>query len=72
MATFDRFDIAEAHLAFCDDHHDGQWSATYKKGCRIRRFLKPGHLWMGFDSLTENGKEIYRALQARYGFKVAK
>ena len=62
---FDRFDIIEAHLAYADDYHGGQWSDLYVRSCRIRQYFRPGPLWNGFDSLSENGQEIYGQLVAQ-------
>ncbi len=61
---FDRFDIVEAHYAHAVDYHDGQTSDLYVKQCRISRYFKPGGMWKGYDSLSDNGKEIYDALVA--------
>ncbi len=66
MPSWNRFDIAEAHLAFCDDYHTGMWSDLYKRSCRIRRYLHPGAFWRGFASLSENGKAIYRQLKSKH------
>ncbi len=59
---FDRFDIVEAHYAHAVDYHSGQTSELYAKQCRISRYFKPSPVFRGYDSLTENGKEIYNAL----------
>ncbi len=61
---FDRFDIIQAHYAFACDYHGGQASKLYSRLCRIGRYFTPGALWRGFDSLSENGQEIYRNLEA--------
>jgi hypothetical protein len=65
---FDRFDIVEAHYAFCCDYHDGQWGELYRKACRIIKYFKASPLWKGFDSLSENGKEIYNALVEKHKY----
>ena len=59
---FDRYDIVEAHYAFCCDFHNGQWSELYARQCRIAKCFTPGPMWRGFESLTPNGKEIYESL----------
>ena len=68
---FDRFDIVEAHYAFYSDYHEGQWSKKYERLCRIsdpngRIQLRVSPLWRGFESLSENGKEIYNQLVNRF------
>jgi len=59
---YDRFDIVSAHYAFAVDYHGGQSSELYARQCRIRSYFTPGAAWEGYDSLTENGKEIYQQL----------
>lgn len=61
---FDRFDIVSAHYAFACDYHEGQWSELYKKLCRIGKYFNPSAMWKGYDSLSDNGKEIYDNLVA--------
>lgn len=79
MPYFDRFDICEAHLALEMDYNVGGWlqerpsnarrmEATHIQLARIK--FRPGLLFRGFESLSENGQEIYRELQERYGFEV--
>lgn len=78
MPYFDRFDICEAHAALENDYHKSGWlqerpsnqrrhEATAEQLFRIK--FKPSPLFKGYDSLSENGKEIYRDLEHRYGFK---
>lgn len=78
--NFDRFDICEAYLAMEWDYNVGGWLRERPSNRRrgestdvqlTRIGFKPGAMFRGFDSLSENGQEIYRALQARYGFAVA-
>jgi hypothetical protein len=77
--NFDRFDICEAYLALEWDYHVGGWLRERPSNQRRREStdvqitrmgFKPGMAFRGFDSLSENGKEIYRNLQSRYGFEV--
>jgi hypothetical protein len=77
MPYFDRFDICEAHLALESDYNvDGvlQERPSNKRrkmstGFQLFRMdFEVGLGWRGFDSLSENGKEIYRELETRYGF----
>lgn len=70
MPYFDRWDIAEAHLAFCMDYHSGQSSELYRRMCRItdpkgKIQFRPSPLWKGFNSLSENAREIYRQLEEK-------
>jgi hypothetical protein len=62
MNEFNRFDIVEAHYAFCSDYHEGQWSDKYAKLCRISQYFKPSPLFRGYKSLNSNSKSIYRDL----------
>lgn len=77
--NFDRFDICEAYLALEWDYHVGGWLRERPSNQRRREStdvqltrmkFKPGMAFRGFESLSENGKEIYRNLQNRYGFEV--
>lgn len=76
--AFDRFDICEAHYLLECDYNLGGWlherpsnqrrrEATHVQLHRIKFRPAPS---LGFDTLTENGQEIYRALEARYGFAI--
>lgn len=65
---YDRFDIVSAHYAFYCDFHEGQFSTFYARQCRISRYFTPSPMWRGFESLTENGQEIYVALCRKYNF----
>ncbi len=73
---FDRFDICEAHYALEIDYHKG--GILWGRPSNARRLMstafqlsrmgfKPSPLFNGFESLTENGQEIYRELERRYG-----
>ena len=76
MAHFDRFDICEAHLAMEWDWHIG--GILQERQSNIRRNMstmfqlnrmgfRPSRSFKGYESLTENGKEIYHNLLERYG-----
>jgi hypothetical protein len=78
VAHFDRFDICEAHLAIEQDYHKGGWLQERPSNQRHRRStdvqlcvmgFRAGAGWNGFESLSENGREIYALLERRYGFK---
>jgi len=76
MAYFDRFDICEAHLALEWDYNSG--GILWERPANARRkestqnqldriYFRPGTCFDGFDSLSENGKEIYLNLVEKYG-----
>lgn len=66
---FDRFDIVEAHYSFYSDFHSGQASYFYERLSRIGEYFRPGAMFNGYDSLSENGKIIYDDLMQKYGFQ---
>ena len=69
MPYFDRFDICEAYYAFAMEWHSGQASELYSWFGRLDRMrFRPSPLFNGYESLSENGKEIYEALVERYGY----
>lgn len=63
---FDRFDILTAHYQFGADYHSGQGSELYARSCRAGKHITLSPLWRGFESLSENGQEIYRNLMERF------
>jgi hypothetical protein len=76
MAEFDRFDICEAYLVLEWDWNSGGWlherpsnrrrmEATHVQTARMHFKPRPN---LSYETLTENGKEIYDMLEARYGF----
>lgn len=78
MPYFDRFDICAAHHALEVHYHVGGWlrerpsnrrrrEATHVQLHRMQYEPAPTSLDV-FEALTPNGKDIYRALEARYGF----
>jgi hypothetical protein len=77
---FDRVDVIEAHLVIEAHYNHGGWlherpSNQRRKestGVQTHRIgYKPGPSFGTFRNLSENGKDIYRELQRRYGFAVA-
>ena len=77
MPEFNRFDICEAHLAIEQEWHSGGWLSERPSNVRRkeathvqleRMGFKTGASWNGYESLTDNGKEIYLELCERYGF----
>jgi len=76
MPYFDRFDICEAYLALEWDWHNGGWLQERPSNKRRmestdvqlhRMRFKAGAGFNGYDSLSENGREIYHQLEKRYG-----
>jgi len=77
--NYDRFDICEAHYVLEMDYNKGGWLHERPSN---RRRMEATHVQlsrMGFKphpnlgggetrGLTENGLEIYQALERRYGF----
>lgn len=77
MPYFDKFDICEAYYQIEVDYNDGGWlheresnqkrmEATHIQLDRMK--FRVGMGWKGYDSLSENGKEIYHLLRERYRF----
>lgn len=74
MASYDSFDICEAHCVLEWDYNVGGWLRERPSNqrrreatsCQLHRIgFKPSwHLC--YETLTDNGKEIYDALVARY------
>ncbi len=78
MSYFDRFDICAAHLAIETHYHVSGWLQERPSNRRRRESTGVQLRRMGycpvptradcFDALTDNGKDIYRELETRYGF----
>lgn len=75
MATFDRFDICQAYQAVHEDWHTDAMLWERPSSRRKRESIevqldrigfKVGMGWNGWDSLTENGREIYNDLCQRW------
>ena len=65
MLYFDRFDICDAYYLYASQYHEGQWSKLYAVLGRLHNIgYKPG-LYVGYKSLSGNGKSIYRNLVKR-------
>jgi hypothetical protein len=78
VSYFDRFDICEAHLALEWDWNLGGWLHERPSNQRRREATHVQLHRMGFDagrgfsgyvSLSENGRDIYHELEARYGLR---
>jgi hypothetical protein len=63
---WDRYDIVEAYYAFYTDYHGGKSSSEYIRLCHILTYFKPSPLFKGYESLSENGKEIYDNLVLKF------
>ncbi|MAW05593.1 MAG: hypothetical protein CL918_03515 [Deltaproteobacteria bacterium] len=63
---FDRFDICSAYWTYANDYHEGQFSSIYKIFGRLNnlRFISSA-CFVGYEDLSENGKEIYNSLVER-------
>lgn len=67
MATFDRFDIAEAHCVLEWDYNVGGWLRERPSNarrmeataCQLHRLAFRARSDLGYASLTENAQEIY-------------
>jgi len=75
---FDRFDVCEAHYLIECEYHVGGWLRERESNQRrmeathvrlYRMGFKCRDLRGGMESLTADGREIYRALIDRYGFR---
>jgi len=75
MAYFDRFDICEAYAVLEWDWNMGGWlqerptnrrrmEATSVQLARLGFKPRP---YLSFETLTENGQEIYRDAEQRFG-----
>jgi len=75
MAYFDRIDICEAHALIEADYNVGgivrerpsNARRNESTACQLSRM---GYRQAGGAHLTENGREIYRELEKRYGFRI--
>ena len=56
---WDRFDICEAYYAFAADYHGGQCSPEYAIFGRLHSMGFKAGVFVGYEYLTDNGKEIY-------------
>jgi hypothetical protein len=69
MTEFNRFDICEAWYTFASDWHGGVNCPIYRIfGILHEMQFRISPLHEGYESLTENGREIYDALCAKHGY----
>jgi hypothetical protein len=66
---FDRFDICEAWYLHLTETHGGQFSREYRRLCHMGTYFRPPMGLCDADSLTENGREIYSELTAKWEAK---
>ena len=62
---FDRFDVLSAHYLYWSENHTGQFSDGYERLCRCLKHFKPSVMF-DYDSLSDNGKQIYSNLELKY------
>ena len=68
MATFERFDIAEAHCVLEWDYNVGGWLRERPSNarrmeataCQLHRLAFRARSDLGYAALTENAQEIYQ------------
>jgi hypothetical protein len=67
MMNFDRFDICEAYYTFACDWHGGMNCPIYRVFGKLQRMqFRISPLHRGYESLSENGREIYDALCVKH------
>jgi hypothetical protein len=64
MPTWNRFDIAAAWYLALSHCHGGQGSVEYRHLSRMGRVFHPSPM-LSLQSLTENGRQIYRSALRR-------
>lgn len=65
--SVDRYDYVEGSYAFWAEHHQGQFSDGYARLSRLSQWFTPGPLWKGWESLSEEAQDVYRAWCRREG-----
>ncbi len=74
MPEFDRFDICEAHYLIECDYNVNGWLRDRPSNCRrmeathvqLHRLGFQPSPFLSYEALTDNGREIYELLVARY------
>lgn len=59
---WNRFDIVEAYYIYLVQYHEGQWSDTYRRLCRMSKYFKPSPMLCNEEDLEENSRKIYNNL----------
>lgn len=63
---FDRFDICSAYYLYGSLYHGGQFTKEHAyMGRAMKAGFGPGPFF-GYDSLTDNGKDIYQGLISKH------
>jgi len=63
---FNRFDILSAYYVYGSDYHGGQWTKEYAYMGRVLNCgFRPADS-LSYESLSDNGKEIYDGLVAQH------
>ena len=79
MPYFDSHDICSAYLAIEQEWNMSGWlqerpsnrRRSESTGVQLSRLhFRPGLMFNGYKSLTDNGKEIYKDLCVKYGFDI--
>ena len=60
---FSRFDIVQGYYYWLVDHHEGQWSKSYARLCKVSHYYKPG---MNESEPDEIGMLVYDELCSRH------
>lgn len=77
MPFIDKFDICQAYYQIEADYHQDGWLKDRPSNqlrlestdVQLHRIgFSVGMGWNGYESLSENGKDIYHLLRKRYGF----
>lgn len=77
MAQFDRFDICNAYAVLEWEYNLGGWLQERPSNKRrmeatsvqLARLNYRPEMALSYDSMSDNAREIYRAAEARYGFR---
>ena len=62
---WDRLDIVEAYYLYFCHYHEGQGSLKYQRLSNMGNYFTPRLSLGGFWDLSDNGQEIYLALEAK-------
>ncbi len=62
---WDKFDIVEAYYLYFCHYHEGQGSLKYQRLSNMGNYFTPRPSLNDVSDLSENGQEIYKALEAK-------
>jgi hypothetical protein len=69
---FNRWDVCLAWYHYLTAHHDGQWSGTYLRLCKLQDYFTPGWGEQHIRGINENAAAIYaRLICSREGEQAA-